>query len=193
MTGGAFAAPDLHRLMFGLLYPAVLGTFFFSLLPALFGGPNQTTGRPATGKTVAGCLVVLHFVVDFHLTSSLPSKDYSFGGFVVDLLILIALFQAFDALNVSRIDQSLDVRRAATALALTYILFLAWSFLTLEATLDYLPLWCAEATGLLIFTMVAIRRSESFLFWSLIVMSSLMAVLGSMAVGPLRIVAGGGT
>jgi hypothetical protein len=34
MTSGVFTGPDLHRLMFGLLYPAVLGTFFFALYPS---------------------------------------------------------------------------------------------------------------------------------------------------------------
>src|SRR3954447_16563340 len=108
MTTEVFAASDLHRLMFGLLYPAVLGTLFFSLLPELAriltqlaqkrtGGEEEKSARI---KTVAGCLIVLHFVVDFQLTSSIPDQSYKVLGFIVDLVILFVLFLAFDASNV---------------------------------------------------------------------------------------------
>ena len=185
MTDGVFAAPDLHRLMFGLLYPAVLGTFFFSLLPVLFGTGSDKIERPSTTKTLTGCLVVLHFIVDFHLASSLPPKEYSLGGFILDLLILGFLFRAFNALNICWSHEPLSVRGAATAIAMTYGLFLVWSFLTLEVTLERLPLWTAEAAGLIVFIIVRSSKSISFLCWSLIIFSSIMAVLGSMAVGSL--------
>src|SRR5690348_7095940 len=128
MATGVFTGPDLHRLMFGLLYPAVLGSFFFLLLPVVFGMRCEASEKVPTGKTIAGCLLVFHFVVDFHLTGSLPAMDYSSGGFLVDLIILIALFRAFDSLNISRPDKLLSVRWVSAAVALTYALFIVWSF-----------------------------------------------------------------
>jgi hypothetical protein len=191
MTSGVFTGPDLYRLMFGLLYPAVLGSFFFSLLPVLFGVRPEASERVAIGKTVAGCLVVFHFIVDFHLTSSLPAGRYSRGGFLVDLLILIALFRAFDSLNISRPTQQPSVRWVAAAMAFTYVLFIAWSFFTLE----HIPgrLLVVEIMGLILFIVVAARRSVPFLCASLFLTSTTMAVIGSPIVGSLRDVRNGGT
>jgi hypothetical protein len=185
MPEEVFRAADLHRLMFGLLYPAVLGTFFFALLPALIGFRKREVESLPRLKTITGSLVVLHFIVDFHLTSSLPAETYNPGGFIVDLLIICFLFRAFDALNVSRVTQPIRVSDAATALALTYFLFLAWSLLTLGVEPANLLLWSAEVAGLVIFLIVRATGNVTFLCCTLVLMSGIMAFLGSLAVASI--------
>lgn len=186
MTSGVLSGPDLHRLMFGLLYPAVLGSFFFLLLPAVFGARTETSDRVPIGKNLTGWMVVLHFIVDFHLTSSLPAGCYRRDGFLIDLLILIALFKAFDSLNVSRSTRQLNVRWAAVAIAMTYALFLLWSFYTLEDMPGRRNLLIVETVGLILFIIVATRRSAFFLGGSLLLMSITMTAVGSPLVGSLR-------
>ncbi|HET9226223.1 MAG TPA: hypothetical protein VFR31_06125 [Thermoanaerobaculia bacterium] len=179
--------------MFGLLYPAVLGSFFFLLLPVMFGMKREESEKVGTSKALAGCLVVFHFIVDFHLTGSLPAVEYSSGGFLVDLMILIALFRAFDSLNISGPAKLLNVRWVAAAMALTYALFIVWSFFILDHIPDRQNLLIVELVGVILFIIVATRRSVLFLCVSLIVMSTTMVVVGSPIVGSLRDVRNGAT
>ncbi|HVR98243.1 MAG TPA: hypothetical protein VMW27_16620 [Thermoanaerobaculia bacterium] len=179
--------------MFGLLYPAVLGSFFFLLLPVLFGARSETSERVQVGlgKTVSGCLVVYHFIVDFHLTSSLPAERYSSGGFIMDLLILVALFRAFDALNISRPAEPLDLRSAAVAMAFIYALFVTWTFFVLEDVAGRQLVLAVDAIGFILFIVVAVRRSVFLFCGSLLIVSTTMAVIGSPVVGSLRSKPGG--
>ena len=190
MIPGVFAAPDLHRLMFGLFYPAVLGTLFFSLLSKLSRiltqpRPWVAAGSATPPKRAAGCLIVLHFVVDFQLTSSIPARDYTIPGFLVDLLILFTLFLAFDALNIGRPDP-IQVRLSAFAIAGTYILFFLWSLVTFEVVRGHMYLWGAEVVGLVLFIFVAIRRNVILFCLGLAIMSLVMAWVGSAIVSSLR-------
>lgn len=182
MGQGIANSLDMHGLMFGLLYPAVLGSFFYSLLPPLIGHRNSASEARFNLKTIAASLVVAHFIIDFHLAYSLARAEYNLGSFILDLFVVGFLFRAFDALNVSEPGQALEVSRVGTAMALTYVFFLAWSLVTLDIETARLPLWAAEALGAALFLFVRANGSATFLCGSLAVMSVVMVIVGPLTV-----------
>jgi len=104
----------------------------------------------------------------------------------MDLLILIALFRAFDALNIPRPTEPLDVRSAAVAMAFIYALFVVWTFFVLEDVAGRQLVLVVDVIGLILFVVVAARRSVLLFCGSLLIVSTTMAVIGSPVVGSLR-------
>ena len=68
--GPEYGPARLKRLVFNLLYPAVLGTFFVSLLPAAVGSLRSGFHL----KTVLCILIVSHFVIDYLFSEEV--RDY---------------------------------------------------------------------------------------------------------------------
>lgn len=125
----------LGALMFGLLYPAVLGTFFYSLLPeafALMREPGEF-GALRLAKLAIALLLVLHFVFDFYFTQqvALEASRYSGKEFFFDLLIVISLFVAYETTHlgdkeVGGKEVEPEVVWVAGALCFSYVLFQIW-------------------------------------------------------------------
>jgi hypothetical protein len=117
-------------LMFGLLYPAVLGTFLYSLLPETLQAlraPLQIDTLQGT-KLVLSFLLIAHFLVDFYLTQqvALESKEYPPIAFVLDVLVVLALFVAYDTVHLGDNGQ-LELRWAAGAMFVSYVIFWIWA------------------------------------------------------------------
>ena len=114
-----------HRLMYGLLYPAVLGTVFVNLFPPLMRlVANQTTNDPEICvKLVLALGIVFHFIVDYLLAQEAP--DHGWPGFAIDLLVLIALWTSAASVHLDS-DKEPDIRTLCYGLATTYALFLIW-------------------------------------------------------------------
>jgi hypothetical protein len=122
--------PRLQRLMYALLYPAVLGTVFVGLLPALVAllrGQSIAGSEMGTeigiAKTTLTLGIVLHFVVDYLFAQEVP--QYGWRGFVLDLGILLALWAAAGSVHLGSLPAP-DVRYVCIALAATYACFLLW-------------------------------------------------------------------
>lgn len=95
-----------YTLMLNLLYPAVLGSIFYSLLSFVLD-PSRYIGNWNTILLLFLCLtVVSHFCVDFLYISLL--RDYNFRQFAVDFLIVALLYKAFLAIDPNSTSQ--DIR-----------------------------------------------------------------------------------
>lgn len=87
-----------YRLMYGLLYPAVLGTVLvglFSLIYMLIETESST--RPAFGvdKLILTLGVVFHFIVDYILAQEAPERGWR--GFTVDCGVLVGLWVVYSS------------------------------------------------------------------------------------------------
>jgi hypothetical protein len=175
--------------MFSLVYPAVLGAVFYLLLPALTSILPYTRSRQEVKvgfvKSMAGWLVVIHFAIDFQLAGSVPGEQYGLPAFLLDFSVLLALFVAFDAINLGSAHE-IQVRWAALAMAVGYGLFLLWSLFALNLPLDLRPLRSIEAAGLLLFAIVAWKPRPTLLCLVLLVMAVAMAGVGSVTVSEIR-------
>lgn len=86
----------LYVLMLSLLYPAVLGTIFYTFLQLIFQG-SWLTDRLETRKILYAFGVVCHYHIDFLYVYSF--EVYKRLAFFVDLTIVILLYCAFAALT----------------------------------------------------------------------------------------------
>lgn len=129
-SGGSKNWPN--ALMFGLLYPAVLGTFFYSLLPEtlqFIRAPMQMDFLQGT-KLVLSFLLIAHFLIDFYFTQqvALQTDNYPPIIFALDLLIVLSLFVAYDTVHLDEKGTEPEVRWTAGAMFVSYILFRVWEY-----------------------------------------------------------------
>src|SRR4051812_21431244 len=85
----------LHRLMYGLLYPAVLGTVLlniFTPLSRLVEGGPVTTSEFGLGKLVLTAGITFHFIVDYVLSQEAP--EHGWRGFAINCAVLAGLWTA---------------------------------------------------------------------------------------------------
>jgi len=105
--------------MLSLLYPAVLGSIFYSLLGFIFT-PTLYIGRLDSILQVALSLaVVCHFCVDFLYVCLL--RDYNFRQFAIDLTVVCLLYNAFLSIDPSGTSQ--NVRLFFLTFSAIYITF----------------------------------------------------------------------
>jgi len=119
-------------LMFGLLYPAVLGTFFYSLLPEtlqFLRAPAQMNFLQGT-KLALSFLLIVHFLIDFYFTQqvALETDKYPPIIFALDLFIVLSLFVAYDTVHLDDKGIEPEVRWTAGAMFVSYVLFRAWEY-----------------------------------------------------------------
>jgi hypothetical protein len=104
----------------GLLYPAMLGTFFYSLFPML----QSSTGSAAVlADRLPYCVIMLStvalYIVDYVYTASQEELDWF--SFVSSFLVISLMFFAFD--GVSIISHAPLLGQHCYSLALTYTVF----------------------------------------------------------------------
>lgn len=93
--------PRAHRLMYGLLYPAVLGTVLlniFSPLSRLVGGEAVAAPEFGIGKLILTLGVTFHFIVDYVLSQEAP--EHGWGGLAIDCFVLAGLWAAAASINI---------------------------------------------------------------------------------------------
>jgi hypothetical protein len=108
----------LYILMLNLLYPAVLGTIFYTFLQFLFQG-TWLTDRDETRKLIYAFGVVCHYHIDFLYVFSF--EVYKRLAFFVDLAIVMLLYRAFTALTGQATP---DYRTLFICFLLIYLTFL---------------------------------------------------------------------
>ena len=108
----------LYVLMLNLLYPAVLGTIFYTFLQFIFQG-LWLTDRAEAKKFIYAFGVVCHYHIDFLYVYSF--EVYKRLAFFVDLLIVILLYRAFYALTG---QPTADYRAFFLCFLLIYLIFL---------------------------------------------------------------------
>ncbi len=85
--------PALHRLMYGLLFPAVLGTLF-----VLFVSDELAEWR-FSPRSLFAIVFISHWCFEFVLAGDEKHlARYSLLEFVGDLLVIVVMYLAFDAL-----------------------------------------------------------------------------------------------
>lgn len=84
---------NLHRIMYGLLFPAVLGTVFVSFIA------EDLKNIQLSPRMLFGAVFLFHWVVEFSISTK-PGKEATYRPyeFVSDLLIIIAMYSAFYSL-----------------------------------------------------------------------------------------------
>jgi len=128
-TDRAVAGPGrLKRLIFNLFYPAVLGTFFVSLLPAGLESIRHGIDLSANfdWKLLTALLIVAHFVVDYIYTEEI--RFYRAGMFALDLLVILLLYKAYSGVHLND-DGRIRVRTVALSMSGVYFSFLVWEYL----------------------------------------------------------------
>ena len=120
--GPEYGPARLKRLVFNLLYPAVLGTFFVSLLPAAVGSLRSGFHL----KTVLCILIVSHFVIDYLFSEEV--RDYRAFTFLLDVAVIVLLYLAYSAVQLGN-DDPTDSRAVSLAMAGVYGCFLVWEYL----------------------------------------------------------------
>lgn len=120
------------QLMLGLIYPAVLGTVFYSFLTAALG-PVQVRilGQPTVPIAPALKWILLLTTMVFYCCDYLYimfTREFVFGFFACDLFLLAGLYLTFSTIDIS--STSNLPRRSLIVIALCYtafmILYLAW-------------------------------------------------------------------
>jgi hypothetical protein len=118
----------LKRLIFNLFYPAVLGTFFVSLLPAgvesLRRGLDLSTG--VDWKLLTSLLIVAHFVVDYIFTEEV--RLYKTGMFTLDFVVIFLLYTAYSSVHLGA-SAIMSIRTIACSMSGVYFCFLLWEYL----------------------------------------------------------------
>ena len=113
----------LKRLLFNLLYPAVLGTFFVSLLPA-----TAASLHDGMSMKVAVCwFIVAHFVIDYLFTEEV--RKYRALTFLPDLIVVVLLYVAFTAVQLEE-PAAIKVRAVSFSMTAVYACFLWWEYLS---------------------------------------------------------------
>src|SRR5438046_1189251 len=112
-------------MMFGLLYPAVLGTFFYSLLPEALHAlraSSEVSGLQLV-KLFIAFLLTFHFLVDFYLTQqvALETNQYPRKIFLLDLVVVLALFVAYDSVHLDDKVAKLEVSWVAGSMFVSYV------------------------------------------------------------------------
>jgi hypothetical protein len=128
------------RLLFNLLYPAVLGTLFVSLLPA-----TADSLRGGVSMKLAVCwLIVAHFVIDYVFTEEV--REYRALTFVLDFLVVVMLYVAFTAVQLEE-SGPIDARTISFAMAVVYASFIAWEYLSRHEIGSHLVLTAYESAA----------------------------------------------
>lgn len=182
-----------YRLMYGLLYPAILGTVLvgiLSLISRLIEAEPATRLEFGIGKLVLTLGVVVHFIVDYILAQEAP--EHGWRGFVVDCGVLVGLWVAAASIHApytgGRAGAEPNVRILCIALAVVYGLFLLYLALFRKG-LQNVPLLAAvEVLSLVWFVVGAAWTNLSFAALGLFISAAFLLWAGNKALPSMRAV-----
>lgn len=163
----------LHHLMYGLLYPAVLGTVIVNVLPSVF---QLAAGQPGSDlqlliKLLLTLGIAFHFAVDYVFAGEAP--EHGWLGLVLDSGILLSLWAAATSVH-SNSAEAADIRTLCIALIFVYVLFLAYLYIS-RKQVQSKHLLFAEFFGLLWFIVgAAWFPNWGFAFTGLLVCGALL-------------------
>jgi hypothetical protein len=175
----------LGSLMFGLLYPAILGTLFYSLLPEALDvvrSPGELSALQGV-KLLIAFLLVAHFLVDFYFTQQVALKTkYSPRLFLLDLAIVLALFVAYETVHLDNRAKEPEVRWVAGAMVASYILFRIWEFSLRRVIGKSRGLMVYETGIAILFVLIAVWPNVYALAGALVLSAVLMYSIGGPVV-----------
>jgi hypothetical protein len=115
----------LKRLIFNLFYPAILGTLFSNLLPALRASfvRGMDPNASLDWKLILCAVLVGHAIIDYTLAQEI--KTYGLYYFGLDLLVVILLYAAY---SLTYLGSPAPARSRLVACLLTgvYLCYLGW-------------------------------------------------------------------
>src|SRR5829696_2515095 len=120
-----------YRLMYGLLYPAILGTVLvgiLSLVTKLIEA--EPSARPTFGiaKLILTLGIVVHFIVDYVLAQEAP--EHGWCGFMIDGGVLAGLWIAAASVHApytgASVGDAPNVRILCISLVVVYVLYLIY-------------------------------------------------------------------
>ncbi len=167
----------LKRMIFNLFYPAVLGTFFVSLLPAALDSVRRGIDLSAgfDWKLLTAFLIVAHFVVDYVFTDEI--RLYRAGMFALDLLVIFLLYTAYSSVHLD--DGGIfRVRTIALSMSGVYFSFLFWEYLERKEIGRQLVMTAYETFFAIWFLIVGtLWRSPAVLGLSLLAATVMMIII----------------
>jgi hypothetical protein len=175
----------LGSLMFGLLYPAILGTLFYSLLPEALKVVRSPTELSALQgvKLLIAVLLVAHFLVDFYFTQQVALKTkYSRRLFLLDLAIVLALFVAYETVHLDDRAREPEVRWVAGAMVVSYVLFRIWELSLRRVIGKSRGLMVYETVIAILFALIAVWPNVYALAGALVLSAVLMYSIGGPVV-----------
>jgi hypothetical protein len=168
--------------MYGLLYPAVLGTVLVGILSLISNLIEAApTGRTefGVGQLILTLGIVVHFIVDYILAQEAPERGW--GGFAIDCGVLAGLWIAAASVHAPYTGgiagAEPDVRILCIAIAGVYALFLLYLALYYERLQNVRVVAAVEVLSLswfvvgslwknLSFAAVGLFASAALLFWA---------------------------
>jgi hypothetical protein len=164
--------------MFGLLYPAVLGTFFYSLLPEtleVVRDPLRVSVLQGT-KLMVAFLLIAHFLVDFYYTQqvALETKKYPRLIFLLDLAIVLSLFVAYEMVHLDEPAREPEVRWIAGAMFVSYLLFRAWEYSMREVIGKSVGLAIYETAAAVLFLLIWILWPNVYALACALILSAIL-------------------
>jgi hypothetical protein len=181
----------LHKLMYGLLYPAILGTVLvgiLSLISKLIEAEPATRIEFGAGKLILTFGIVIHFIVDYILAQEAPERGW--GGFVVDCGVLAGLWVAAASVHAPFTDASAgaapNVRILCIALAVVYGLFLLYLVFLHKGLQSTRLLATVEVFSLAWFVVGAAWANLSFAALGLFMSAAFLLWAGNKVLPPVR-------
>lgn len=165
-------------LMFGLLYPAVLGTFFYSLLPETLEAvrdPLQVSALQGT-KLIVAFLLIAHFLVDFYYTQqvALETNKYPRAIFLLDLAIVLSLFVAYEMVHLGDQAKEPEVRWIAGAMFVSYLLFRAWEYSMRDVIGESMGLAIYETAAAVLFLLIWVLWPNVYALACALILSAIL-------------------
>ncbi|MEW8041064.1 MAG: hypothetical protein AB2777_16105 [Candidatus Thiodiazotropha endolucinida] len=119
----------LHNLMFGLLYPAVLGSIFYTLLTTFSEGcfwalPINTL---KIWKIMFCIIIVGYFCLDFAFTHKVPHSHYGKISFFADIVVIVLIYFAFTSININN-NSPIALLKLVGIFTAVYTIFILWLF-----------------------------------------------------------------
>nr|VFK44034.1 MAG: hypothetical protein BECKSD772F_GA0070984_11644 [Candidatus Kentron sp. SD]VFK49420.1 MAG: hypothetical protein BECKSD772E_GA0070983_11783 [Candidatus Kentron sp. SD] len=104
----------LHRLMYGLLFPAVLGTVF-----VVFLSEDLFSLRPYP-RTLLGIVFVFHWSLEFILSTTKDAeRAYGWWRFVTELALIAVIYATFRSLTIE--DSMVNIEYTGFYLCIAFI------------------------------------------------------------------------
>lgn len=157
-----------YILILNLLYPAVLGSIFYSVFSnfAVF-----KIGVIEICCVLMMACVIVFFAIDF-LYTYLHEK-YSAFHFTSDCLLLLTMQGAFNSIN--SFAGHVNSRSYCLHMALTFLIFVAWDFLQRKGLGEiFMKIITLEVALALTFTVLSLRETPSY------VLPATVSVLGTV-------------
>ncbi len=156
----------LNSLIFGLFYPAVLGTMFYSLLPFLAEYLNYLLNPCQKNplfpllpiqkwKIGISFLIVAHFSLDYIFFFLF--KKYSGAFFILALFVVLSVYFAFVFFELKNDDPNFSFAKTSISIAFSYVFFIGWTHHNRDnLNQPYLRVIIYEFFGLSVFLIVGI-------------------------------------